>query len=161
MKISSLFLVLDDDTTTEPTGIPEVETDASDVLGMSFILSTINFEESYTALQISIAANENIGIVAEVNHTMNAIGVNLELNPTRLIIFGNPNLGTPLMQNKQTTGLDLPQKILVWEDDEDMVHVSYNDPTFIAERHGIMDNTETLETITNALDNISNAAITN
>ena len=132
-------------------------------LGEGIITKTSgnSFEDTYSALQATIANNANLTIVAEVNHTMNAIGVNLELNPTRLIIFGNPNLGTPLMQNKQTTGLDLPQKILVWEDDEDMVHVSYNDPAFIAERHGIMDNTETLETITNALDNISNAAITN
>ena len=132
MKISSLFLVLDDDTTTEPTGIPEVETDAPDVLGMSFTLSTINFEESYTALQSSIAANENIGIVAEVNHAMNAQSVELSLNPTQIIFFGNPNLGTPLMQENQLTGLDLPQKILVYQNDLEEVFLGFNNTSYLS-----------------------------
>ena len=58
-------------------------------------------------------------------------------NPTQLIIFGNPKVGTPLMQNQQSIGVDLPQKFLVWEDKQGMVHVTYNDPVFIGKRHGL------------------------
>jgi len=89
------------------------------------------------------------------------MGAGMDLNPTRLIIFGNPNLGTPLMQNSQTTALDLPQKMLVWQDDADVVHVSYNDPAYLVKRHGITDNENILSTITMALDNLSNVAIMN
>ena len=122
--------------------------------------SSNTFEDTYSILQMTIDANPNLSIVAEVDHAANAMGINLELNPTRLIIFGNPNLGTPLMQNQQSIGLDLPQKMLVWEDAENVVHVSYNDPAFLADRHNITESTETLASITAALDTISNAAIT-
>lgn len=121
--------------------------------------SNQNFEDTYNSLQTAIANNPNLRIVAEVNHQANAESVTLELNPTRLIVFGNPNLGTPLMQNAQTTALDLPQKILVWEDDAKVVHVSYNNPAYLAKRHQITENTMVLETITNALTNLSNVAV--
>ena len=126
---------------------------------LSKTTDTKDFEAVYTSLQMAIENNPNLTIVAEVNHQANAMGINQELNPTRLIIFGNPNLGTPLMQNAQTTALDLPQKMLVWENDEGVVSVSYNDPDYIAGRHGISDNETVLETIATALDNLSNAAI--
>lgn len=121
--------------------------------------STKTFDETYNSLRTAIDNNPNLTIVAEVNHQMNATNVNMDLNPTRLIIFGNPNLGTPLMQNAQTTALDLPQKMLVWQDDQDVVHVSYNDPEYLQGRHGITDNMETLNTVSMALDNLSNVAI--
>ncbi|KAA1244574.1 DUF302 domain-containing protein [Aquimarina sp. RZ0] len=120
--------------------------------------STQSFEETYDALIAAINGNTNLRLVAEVNHTVNAESIDLELNPTRLVIFGNPNLGTPLMQNQQTTGIDLPQKILVWEDDQNEVKVSYNDPAFLRSRHGITENENIFTTITTALDNLSNVA---
>lgn len=121
--------------------------------------SVKTFDDTYNSLMNAIDANPNLRIIAEVNHQMNAANVDMDLNPTRLIIFGNPNLGTPLMQNAQTTALDLPQKMLVWQDDEDVVHVSYNDPEYLQERHGITDNMETLNTVSMALNNLSNVAI--
>ena len=120
--------------------------------------STKNFEETYDALVAAIKGNENLKLIAELDHQANAESVNLELKPTRLIVFGNPNLGTPLMQNMQTIGIDLPQKFLVWEDDEGTVMISYNDPEFLQKRHKITDQNEILTTITGALDNLSNAA---
>ncbi len=57
--------------------------------------------------------------------------------PAQLIVFGNPKVGTPLMQNQQSIGIDLPQKFLVWEDRDGQVHVTYNDPLFIGKRHGL------------------------
>lgn len=121
-------------------------------------VSTKSFEETYNTLVGAITGNENLRLVAELDHQANAATINMELNPTRLVIFGNPNLGTPLMQNAQTTGIDLPQKILVWQDDQDVVKISYNDPAFLKTRHTITDNEDVLSTITNALDNLSNVA---
>ena len=69
--------------------------------------------------------------------------------PALLLIFGNPKIGTPLMQNQQSVGLDSPQKFLIWEDMRSQVHISYNDPAFIAKRHG-------LQGLDNLLGNISN-----
>lgn len=120
--------------------------------------STKTFEETYNTLIAAIEGNANLRLVATLDHQANAASINLELNPARLIVFGNPNLGTPLMQNAQTTGIDLPQKFLVWEDADGNVMVSYNDPAFLVSRHGITENEDIITTITGALDNLSNAA---
>jgi len=74
-------------------------------------------------------------------------------------MFGNPNLGTPLMQNSPVTGLDLPQKILIWQDDQGQVKVSYNDPLYLKNRHGIEGKDEILQKISSALDMLTNKAI--
>ncbi|WP_300437723.1 DUF302 domain-containing protein [Christiangramia sp.] len=123
--------------------------------------SSKSLEETYSSLRSALSSNPNILIIAELDHQKNAASVGLELNPTKIIIFGNPNLGTPLMQQGQSIGLDLPQKMLVWENEEEEVFVSYNDPYFIAGRHDIEGPEEVLETIANALDNLSNTATGN
>ena len=138
-----------------------ISNDADDItIGEGIITkeSTNSFEDTYNALVNAIEGNENLRLVATLDHQANAASVGQELNPTRLIVFGNPNLGTPLMQASQTTGIDLPQKFLVWEDGEGNVKVSYNDPAFLVKRHGIEGNEDVLTNITGALDNLSNAA---
>ena len=77
------------------------------------------------------------------------------LRPTRLLIFGNPSVGTQLMQNQQAIGIDLPQKFLVWEDRSGDVHITYNDPLFIAKRHGIQGLDTLLGNIAGALANFA------
>ncbi len=74
-----------------------------------------------------------------------------------LVIFGNPNIGTALMQATQETGIDLPLEILLWQNDEG-VFVTYNDPLFIAQRHGVQGEEDTLATIQGALANFSSIA---
>lgn len=127
------------------------------------ITKTVNgsCDEAYNRLRAAIANNPALKIIAELDHQANAASVELELNPTRIIIFGNPNLGTPLMQNAQTTALDLPQKMLVWTDGEGVAHVSYNDPAFLVKRHGITENEEVLETVAGALNKLSDVAVGN
>ena len=120
--------------------------------------SNQSFEETYNSLKMALENNSNLNIFAVVDHAENASKNGLDLNPTRLLIFGNPKLGTPIMQNKQTTALDLPQKMLVWQDENRMVHVSYNDPQYLAKRHKIRGNIQLIRTIANALDNLSDAA---
>ena len=76
-------------------------------------------------------------IFARIDHAAGAAEVNLPLRPTELLIFGNPRGGTPLMQLRQTIGIDLPLKALAWEDQSGQVWLSYNDPAWLAARHSL------------------------
>ncbi|MEO0334020.1 MAG: DUF302 domain-containing protein, partial [Bacteroidota bacterium] len=107
----------------------------------------------YERVVNALEANTNIGIVAEVNHQSNAASVNLDLPPTRVVLFGNPNLGTPIMQANQLAGLDLPQKMLVYENGKGRVFAAYNSADYLAERHGVGD-VPTLSTIEQALTSL-------
>ncbi|GGD22189.1 DUF302 domain-containing protein [Hyunsoonleella pacifica] len=120
--------------------------------------SQLDFEATYQKLKTFIDNNPNLKIIAELNHQANAASVGLDLKPTRIIMFGNPNLGTPLMQNVQTIGLDLPQKILVYQDSDGVVNVSYNDPLYLKERYGITTNDAVLQKIAGALNKLTDAA---
>ncbi len=124
-------------------------------------ISTEDFETTYSNLRNAILANENLQLVAELDHRENAASVDLELRSTRVIIFGNPNLGTPLMQSSQSTGLDLPQKMLVWEDEDGTVNISYNNPEYLQERHSITGNETVLSQIAEALNALSETAAGN
>ena len=126
--------------------------------GIMTITSAQDFEATYTALRGAIENNSNLRLVAELDHQANAARVGEELSPLRLIIFGNPNLGTPLMQSSQTTALDLPQKMLVWEDSDGSVKISYNDPAYLVKRHGITGQDQIIETISGALATLSGVA---
>ena len=84
----------------------------------------------------TVLKSKGIRVFARVSHKDNAKGVGMDLRPTELLIFGNPKAGTPLMQCSQTVAIDLPLKALVWEDGSGQVWVGYNDPTYIAARHG-------------------------
>ncbi|MEO1666528.1 MAG: DUF302 domain-containing protein [Chloroflexota bacterium] len=122
--------------------------------GLVFVASQFDVEETTENITALMEANENITLLGVVDHAAAAASVDLELLPTCVILFGNPNLGTPLMQEKQTTALDLPQKILVWETEDGETFVGFNSPQYVAARHGVMDGTEQLETINNALSSI-------
>ena len=126
--------------------------------GMIMETSRNTFEVTYERI-INVLNANNINIVAEIDHQANAESVGLELAPTKLVIFGNPILGTPLMQSAPTTGIDLPLKMLVIENNIGEVQVAYNDPAFLAKRHGIEDNENTLNMMANTLNNIVRAAI--
>ena len=76
-------------------------------------------------------------VFAHIDHAAGAAAVGLPLRPTELLIFGNAKTGTPLMQSTQTLGIDLPLKVLVWQDASGTAWLSYNDPAFLAHRHGL------------------------
>ena len=76
-------------------------------------------------------------VFARIDHAANAADAGLNLRPTELIIFGNARGGTPLMQSAQTIGIDLPLKALVWQDASGKTWISYNEPSWIAQRHGV------------------------
>jgi uncharacterized protein (DUF302 family) len=97
-------------------------------------------------------------IVAKVDHAAAAKANGLELPPTVVVIFGNPKLGTPLMQSAQSAGLDLPLKVLVWQDAAGEVQLSYWAPVLLGLAHGITDRDEVLKTMTGALATITDEA---
>lgn len=80
---------------------------------------------------------QRMTVFARIDHAGAAAAVGLKLAPTELIIFGNARGGTPLMQSNQTVGIDLPLKALVWQDAAGKTLISYNEPSWIAQRHGI------------------------
>lgn len=107
------------------------------------------------------AAIERAGLTvfADVDHRQNAVEVGLELRPTRLLIFGDPRGGTPLMQLGQTAAIDLPLKVVVWEDADGVARLGYVDPRWIAERHGLGPAADAAVTaITAALEKLAAAA---
>ena len=120
-------------------------------------ISDQNFQDTYTKLKGIIHNNPNLKILLELDHQANAASVDLTLPPTKIIFFGNPNLGTPLMQSGTLTGLDLPQKILVTERNG-AVSISYNDPNYLKDRHQITGQDEVLLKVITALDKITTAA---
>lgn len=98
-------------------------------------------------------------IVAKVDHAAAAKANSLDLRPTVVIIFGNPKLGTPLMQSSQTAGLDLPLRILVWQDAAGAVMVGYWPPAALAQAHSIRDRDPVIKTMSEALGAITGEAI--
>jgi len=123
--------------------------------------SALDFETTYEKLRGTLEANPNLKIVLELDHSKNAASKGLDLRPTRIIVFGNPLLGTPLMKNQPTLAIDLPQKIVVYQLENGNVEVAYNNPLYLKERHGIEGNDEVLTKIAGALNKITDAAIGN
>lgn len=124
--------------------------------GVVSVASNHNADDTANKLE-SILTDKGMKIIARVNHAAAASSIGESLLPTELFIFGNPQAGTPLMQSCQTMALDLPQKILIWQDADDQVWISYNDPEYLAQRHGIDDRAELLGKTADALGGIANA----
>ena len=95
---------------------------------------------------------------ARINHAENAEKAGMSLNPTELMIFGNPKVGTPLMKCAPTVAIDLPQKMLIWQDKNDKVWLSYNTPDYLKKRHNIEGCDEVLAKVGNVLGALSKAA---
>lgn len=93
-------------------------------------------EETVTRLKAVLAA-KNVTLFAEVDHSGEAARAGLTMPPTRLLIFGNPKAGTPVMLAAPSSAIDLPLKLLVWEDAAGAVWISWNDPAYLAARHDI------------------------
>ena len=97
-------------------------------------------------------------IFARIDHAAGAAEVGLTLGPTELLIFGNARGGTPLMQASQTAGIDLPLKALVWQDGAGKAWLSYNEPSWIVQRHGLGIRAEIVNNLSAALSAISRKA---
>ena len=99
-------------------------------------LSHHSVEETVERLK-GILQSKGVALFAIVDHSGEAQKVGMKMRPTKLLIFGSPKAGTPLMQAAPSIAIDLPLKILVWEDAQGKVWVSYNSPAYLQQRHGI------------------------
>ena len=106
----------------------------------------------------AVLKEKGMTVFLRVNHSEGARNVGKQLRPTELVIFGNPKVGAPLMQCGQTIGIDLPQKALIWQDENGQVWLTYNDPRYLAKRHGIDGCQPVLDKVQNALKNFAKAA---
>ncbi|MFD1641696.1 DUF302 domain-containing protein [Halohasta litorea] len=133
-------------------------TDGGSVDGLVTVASDASVDESVDRVKAAIDDIEGLSLMAEFDHAANAASVDRELLSTTVLVFGNPDIGTPLMQGNQTVAIDMPQKLLVAEHNDGTVTVSYNDPDYLAERHGIAPDHDTLETIAGALSSLAAVA---
>jgi uncharacterized protein (DUF302 family) len=85
----------------------------------------------------AVVKQRGLNVFARIDHAAGAAKVGKSLRPTELLIFGNPQGGTPFMECTQTVGIDLPLKALAWEDGSGQVWLAYNDPAFLARRHSV------------------------
>jgi uncharacterized protein (DUF302 family) len=106
--------------------------------GLKTFRSNFSVKETVDRLSEVVQSN-GLTVFVRIDHSANATRVGLQLRPTELILFGNPKAGTVLMQDKQTSGLDLPVKALAWEDEDGKVWLTYNEASWIASRHGLTD----------------------
>ena len=104
--------------------------------GLITIASNHSVKETLDRLEASLKAKA-ITVFARIDHAGGAKSVGMELRPTELLIFGNPKAGTPLMQASQTVGLDLPLKVLAWQDAQAKTWLSHPDIAWLARRHGL------------------------
>ncbi len=114
--------------------------------------------ETINRLEAAVTA-AGATVFARIDHAAGAQSAEMALRPTQLLIFGNPKLGTPAMQDAQTAGLDLPLKVLAYLDQNDVVHVVYHDPATLAEDHGLPADAEYLAQMTGALDKLTAKAV--
>ena len=104
--------------------------------GLITVPSSFGPQETMDRLAAEVTA-KGMTIFARVDHAAGAASVGMPLRPTELLVFGNARAGTPLMQVDQAVGIDLPLKALVYQDAEGKVWLSYNDPGWLARRHGL------------------------
>ena len=108
----------------------------ANIEGLTTIPARFTVSETMSRLDAEIRA-QGMQVFARIDHAAAAAEVGLTLAPTALIIFGHARAGTPLMQISQTAGIDLPMKALVWQDAAGRPWLSYNEPSGIAQRHGV------------------------
>jgi uncharacterized protein (DUF302 family) len=129
----------------------------SHIEGLTTIASSFSPKETMDRLEAEIRA-KGMSVFARVDHAAGAAEAGLELRPTNLIIFGNARGGTPLMQASQTAGIDLPLKVLVWQDAAGKTWLSYNEPNWIVQRHGLGVRAEIIDKMAAALSAMSRTA---
>ena len=140
------------------------------ILATLFIISTASAGDGLISVKSShdvkvtadrlenILNQKGMTVFIRINHSAGAQKVGKKLRPTELVVFGNPKVGTPLMQCSQSVAIDLPQKALIWQDDKGQAWLTYNDPNYLAQRHGLSECTEVIKKVEKALSNFAKAA---
>ena len=137
------------------TGLVSFSTHAAD--GLLSVVSAHPVGVTVDRLEQTLGA-AGFRIFARVDHGAGARSVDLPLAPTELLIFGKPEAGTLLMQSGRTVGIELPLKYLVWEDADGKVTISWNDPAWLVDRHGITDRAAVVQKMRGALEKFASEA---
>ena len=134
------------------TGAPAAAAD-----GVIVVASANDVKTTMDKLE-KILTSKGITVFARVDHAAGAKSIGQTLRPMELLVFGNPKLGTPLMQQDQQMGLDLPLKALVYEAADGKTYIAYSDPAFLSKRYGVTEPAKVFQTMTGALKNFTAAA---
>ncbi|MDB5640534.1 MAG: hypothetical protein JWP51_5442 [Bradyrhizobium sp.] len=130
------------------------------VQGLTTVPSSHGPKDTMNRLEAEVKA-KGMTVFARIDHAAGAVEAGLSLRPMEVLIFGNAKAGTPLMQSFQTIGIDLPLKALVWQDAAGDTWLSYNDPAWLAQRHGLGGEIEAaVQMMTAALNAVTKAATT-
>jgi uncharacterized protein (DUF302 family) len=144
----------------EHQGGSDAQEDNANADGIVTVASAFSVRETVDRLA-SLVASQGFTVFARIDHAANAAHVGITLRPTELLILGNPEVGTALMQDQQTAGLDLPVKLLAWEDADAQVWVSYYTANWIAQRHDLgSESAASIQKLEAVLANVSKAATT-
>lgn len=130
---------------------------STNIKGLNVKSSAFSVSETVARLE-NILTKKGITVFANIDHAAGAKKIGSNLPATQLLIFGNPKLGTPLLQNQQTAGIDLPLKAIVWEDSQGKVWLGYNDPSYISNRHEINGQEKIIDKMTGALKKFTDYA---
>jgi uncharacterized protein (DUF302 family) len=126
--------------------------------GLVNVKSTHSVKDTADRLEKALAT-KGMTVFIRIDHTAGAKKAGLALPPTEVVIFGNPKVGTPLMQCSRSVAVDLHQKALIWEDDQGQVWLTYNDPAYLATRHAITGCEAVIKKVGGALQNFAAAAM--
>jgi len=148
LTISFLFLML---------SVTSSLSHAASADGMVRIKSAHNVATTLDKLETALN-KKGMTIFKRVTHSAAAKKVGLNIRNTELLIFGNPKIGTLLMQCQQTTALDLPMKALAYEDESGQTWLAYNDPAYLAKRHHVKNCSQVLQKMSKALANFTKVA---
>ncbi|MFP2768276.1 DUF302 domain-containing protein [Oceanisphaera sp. KMM 10153] len=125
--------------------------------GMVDIESTFTVKETADRME-HILKEKGMTVFNRINHAQGAGNVGIDLRDTELLVFGNPKVGSPLMRCRQSVAIDLPQKALIWQDEENKVWISYNKPGYLEKRHDITGCEEVISTVEKALAGMATSA---
>lgn len=106
----------------------------------------------------AVLKSKGLTVALRWNHGQKANNVDIELGELEVLVFGNPKMGSHLMTSNPTAGIDLPMKAVVWKDKQGQVWLAYNDPSYLANRHGIKDREQIVKKMTGALDKFTTMA---
>jgi uncharacterized protein (DUF302 family) len=128
--------------------------------GLTTMRSSYGPKDTMNRFEAEVKA-KGMSVFARIDHAAGAAGVGLPLRPTEVLLFGNAKAGTPLMHSVQTIGIDLPLKALAWQDASGGTWLSYNDPSWLARRHGLGQEVDAaVRAMAAALDAIAKTATT-
>lgn len=125
--------------------------------GLVRLKSDYSVDETLDRFEAAVSVR-GMTVFARIDHSAGAAGVDLKLAPNQVLIFGNPKIGSLLMQGQATAGIDLPMKALAFRDPDGQVWLVYNDPQYLADRHQVKDRAKLIEKMQKALDAFSQQA---